>query len=430
VSSAQEPSANDSDGSNLQSAALNERIGKIEQLLVELKNAMPMSARKADDGDHSVDESMHTGSSMPNLAVDQSSIPDSTKRLLPTRCSLPPMGEGQALLTDYLRDFNSKVPLLAPGAIVSHMRDCYSGAAKGVASSWVLSYFVFGIAHRLRALDPFIRSDEIFKAEQYLDKCLNSFSNVLLEEPNERIVQCLLGIAIMLQDSPRSHRVSSFVSIALRMAQELGFNEAGLSRSNKKVASYLFWISFSMDANLSMCTLRPNTQKHAEILISLPPSDDHDWWSMRSISDDMRMIGSSGTNFFFLHCSLAIIQAQALEEVFSPKANLQPDQYAFALHTVTTKLAEWRRDNRMNLAEGLQSDELLHLAMIEASYFRTMYQFMASQQIGVINFRYDLFSHVALRSQRYSKGSAFVEDAQKLLCLLASPPIEILSMNR
>lgn len=417
------------DQPQLQTAALNQRIGKIEELLAELKNALPLSARKANDESRQVDKPMDSGPPNSDSRAEQSSRSEPMSDF-PTRCSLPPTEEGQALLTDYLRDFNSKVPLLAPEAIVSHMRDCYSGAANGVASSWVLSYATFGIAHQLRALSPSIRSDETFKAEQYLDKCLNSFSNVLLEEPNERIVQCLLGIAIMLQNSPKSHRVSSFVSIALRMAQELGYNEAGLSESNKKLSNHLFWIAFTMEANLSMSTLRPNTQKHAEIMISLPPSDDHDWWNMRSTDDDMRMNGSSETNFFFLHCSLAMIQAQALEEVFSPKANMQPAEYAFALHTVTTQLAEWRRSIRMDSAEGLQSQELLHLAMLEASYFHTMYQFMASQQIGVINFRYDLFSHVALKIQRYSQESTFVVDARRLLKLLSSPSIEILSMNR
>jgi hypothetical protein len=414
----------------LQTAALNQRIGKIEDLLVELKSALPLSARNANVHNRPTDQPVDSGPSNFDSPAGQ------TSRLgpmsdLPKRCSLPPMEEGQALLTDYLRDFNSRVPLLAPEAIVSHMRDCYSGSAKGVASSWTLTYLVLGIAHRLRALDPTVRSDETSKSEEYLDKCLNSFSNVLLEEPSERIVQCLLGIAIMLQDSPKSHRVSSFVSIGLRMAQELGYNEAGLSGSNEKVASYLFWIAFSMDANLSMCTLRPNTQKQAEILVSLPPrSDDHDWWDMRSNNDDIRTNESPQTNFFFLHCSLAMIQAQVLEAVFSPKVNLQPDQYAFALDTVITQLAEWHRDSRIDSAEGLQSSELLHLAMLEASYFRTMYQLVAAQQIGVVDFRYDLFSHVALRTQRHSQGSIVFEDARKLLSLLASPPLEILSLNR
>lgn len=419
-------STNGTDGSRLQTAALNERIGKIEKLLVELRSALPNSAGKANDGDPSVDEPPNHAS-MPDLVVDQSNL---MSQVPPKRCYLPPMEEGQALLTDYLRDFNSKVPLLDPKAIVSHMRDCYSGAAKSVASSWALTYFTFGIAHRLRALDPSVRSEETSKTEFYLDKCLTIFSNVLLEEPNERIVQCLLGIAIMLQDSPKSHRVASFVAIALRMTQEIGYNETGISGTNDRVASYLFWIAFSMDANLSMCALRPNTQKYAEIMANLPHAEDHDWWDMRSANDEKQMNGNPGTNFFFLNCSLAMIQAQALEEVFSPKANLQPVQYNSALHTVMAQLTAWRKSSPIDSAEGLRCPELLHLAMLEASYFRTMYQLAAAQQIGVVNFRFDLFSNVALRIQKYSQGSILFENARRLLGLLASPQIEILSLNR
>lgn len=419
--------AEGTDGPQLQTAVLNQRIRKIEELLVELKSALPLSARNASDENRSVGKPVDSGPSNYNPRADQS-LRSGLLSDLPKRCSLPPVEEGQALLTDYLREFNSKVPLLAPVAIVSHMRDCYSGAAKGVASSWILTYIVLGIAHRLRALDPTVRSNETSKTEEYLDKCLNNFSNVLLEEPNERIVQCLLGIAIMLQDSPKSHRLSSFVSIALRMAQELGYNEAGLSEG--KVASYIFWIAFSMDANLSMCTLTPNTYKHGEILMNLPHSNGHDWWSMRLENDVKLMNRPSGTNFFFLHCSLAIIQAQALEEVFSPRANLQPVQYSLALHTLITKLETWRSDSHIDPAEGLQSSELLHLAMLHASYFRTMYQLMAAQHIGVINFRYDLFSHIALRAQKYSQKSGLYEDARRLLNLLALPQVGILTLNR
>jgi len=428
--SARDLSGDSIDDSHLQTAALNDRIGKIERLLVELKGALPMSARSADDTHRPNDNQTAIQSTMSNAGSGQSSASGPSSGPLLTRCSLPPVEVGQALLTDYLRDYNSKVPLLAPEAIVSHMRDCYSGAAKGVASSWVLTYFVFGIAHRLRALDPAARFDECSKTEQYLDNCLNSFSNVLLEEPSERIVQCLLGIAIMLQDSPKSHRVSSFVSVALRMAQELGYNEAGISESSNRVASYLFWIAFSMDANLSMCALKPSTQKYADVMVSLPPANDHDWWNLRPRNDDSNTNGSLGTNFFFLHCSLATVQIEALEEVFSNKADVQPAQYILALQTVIAKLGTWRSNSRVVSAEGLPSSELLHLAMLEAAYFRTIYQLRAAQQIGLIKYRYDLFSQAALRTQRHHQSSTLFEDARRLLVLLASPSLEILSLNR
>lgn len=97
------------DQPQLQTAALNQRIGKIEELLAELKNALPLSARKANDESRQVDKPVYSGPPNSDSRAEQSSRSNPMSDF-PTRCSLPPMEEGQALLTDYLRDFNSKVP--------------------------------------------------------------------------------------------------------------------------------------------------------------------------------------------------------------------------------------------------------------------------------------------------------------------------------
>jgi hypothetical protein len=60
-----------------------------------------------------------------------------------------------------------------------------------------------------------------------------------------------------------------------------------------------------------------------------------------------------------------------------------------------------------------------------------MYQFLAAQQIGVVGFRYDLFSHAVFQLLKHSQPARkLYEDARKLLDLLASPPMGILSLNR
>lgn len=314
------------------------------------------------------------------------------------------------------------------------MRDCYSGVAKGVASSWILTYLVFGIAHQLRALSSVATHNDTLKAEYYLDKCLDSFTRVLLEEPNEKLVQCLLGVAIMLQHSAKSHRVASFISIAMRMAQELGYNEAHipgtLDPTQGKVESYLFWISFFMDADLSIYALKPSTHKPTDITIRLPNAHDGHWWPKYPESSFNTTIDPSGINIFFLHSSLAIIQAQALEHVFSVKANLQPAQHIIAVQSITAKLAAWRWNSGLNAVTGLQGSDLLHLAMLEASYFRTVYQLKASQQIGRFTHRQDMFSHIALRSQRHHHQSVVYEDACRLLSLLASLPADVACLSR
>jgi hypothetical protein len=414
--------------------ALGRRIERVEGLLSGLKGALPASIQ-ANDEEQDFDGAMNDRSPVNTSTANQTSTVDTSGN--PgggNHCFLPPVDEGHALLTEYLRDFNSKVPLLDPEAIYTHMQACYSGSAEGVASSWILTYLVFGIAHQLRALSPVATHNDTPKAEYYLDKCLDSFTRVLLEEPNEKLVQCLLGVAIMLQHSAKSHRVASFISIAMRMAQELGYNEAHISANydptQGKVESYLFWICFFMDADLSMYALKPSTHKRTDITIGLPNAYNGDWWSVHPESSFNATIDPSGINIFFLHSSLAIIQAQALEQVFSVKANSQPTQQSIAVQSITAKLAAWRWNSGLNAVTSLQGSDLLHLTMLEASYFRTLYQMEASQQIGRFTYRQDMFSHIALRSQRHHQRSVVYGDACRLLSLLASLPADVACLSR
>jgi hypothetical protein len=426
-----------SDRSEVQIDTLGRRIERVEVLLTGLKSALPASTT-AHGEDQQSGGPLRGASSVNDITanristVDTSGNPDGE-----SHCFLPPVDEGHALLTEYLRDFNSKVPLLNPEAIWTHMRDCYSGVANGVASSWILTYLVFGIAHRLRALGPVATHNDTPKAEFYLDRCLDSFAKVLLEEPNEKLVQCLLGVAIMLQHSAKSHRVASFISVAMRMAQELGYNETHISGfqdpAQARVKTYLFWISFFMDADLSMYALKPSTHKHNDITIGLPNALDGDWWSRDPESPESYFdstSGPSGINIFFLHSSLAIIQAKALEQVFSVSANFDPTQQSMAIQSMTAELAIWRWNSGLIAVTGLQGSDVMHLVMLEASYFRTLYQLEASQQIGCFTYRQDMFSHIALRSQRHSQQSGIFEDACRLLSLLASLPAEIACLSR
>ena len=404
-------------------------------MLSGLESALPVGTHVTNAEEQYFGEPIDDTMPVDTTTVHHLSTADSSEKSGgETHCFLPPLDEGHALLTEYLRDFNSKVPLLEPEAIYSHVRDCYSGSAKGVASSWILTYTVFGIAHQLRALTPVATRSDTVGAGYYLDKCLDSFSRVLLEEPNERLVQCLLGVAIMLQHSGNSHRVASFISIAVRMSQELGYNEAQISAnhdpSQGRVENYLFWISFFMDADLSMYALKPSTHKHTDITTGLPNAHDGDWWSTYRESSFDGTNGPPGINIFFLHSSLAIIQAQALEQVFSVKANLQPTQQIIAVQSITARLATWRWDSGLDAVTGLQGSDQLHLALLEASYFRTVYQLEASRQIGRFTYRKDMFSHVALRSQRYGQQSKVYEDACRLLSLLASLPAGSACLSR
>jgi hypothetical protein len=339
------------------------------------------------------------------------------------KCYIPPPDEGSSLLNEYLHDFNSRIPLFHPEAIYSYVRDCYSGVADRTPLCWVLTYIALGIAYRLRAVSLFAVADDTTNADFYLNKCLAVLPDLLLQEPTLQLVQALLGVATLLQTSDRSRKAPLFISTAMRMAQDLGYNEAGQDRNEGRSRDnqefYVFWMAFYMDTAMSLRAIRPNTQKLVDISAPLPNPISSDSWA--SISPDNFSVGGE-VNIFALHASLALIQAEALEELFSIKARqCSPTLTATAFESTISKLDIWRRTNPLadanapTMLKSMYRSDVVHSITLEASYFETLYQLHAANALGAFTHRLDVFSPVGLRSAAGLISFEIYSNAHRLL---------------
>lgn len=342
-------------------------------------------------------------------------------------CFLPPPDEGSSLLNQYLHDFNSKIPLFHPETIYTHVRDCYSGAADKSPLSWVLAYIALGIGHRMRAMSLFAAPDDTSNAEWYLNKCLSVLPDLLLQEPSLPLVQALLGVSVLLQSSVRSRRAALFVSTATHMAQDLAYNEAAPDQDEgsprDKQELYVFWVAFFMDTAMSLHAIRPNTQRLADISAPLPSASSSDWW-VSSTSDDDTV--DCKVNIFALHASLALIQAEALEELFSVKARQHSASLtASTFKSIISKLEIWRRMNALadtdapSMRNSMYQSDMAHSIILEASYFATLYQLHAANALGAFTRRLDVFSPSELTAAAGLICFDIYADAQHLLTFAA-----------
>ncbi|KAF2096270.1 hypothetical protein NA57DRAFT_59327 [Rhizodiscina lignyota] len=345
-------------------------------------------------------------------------------------CYLPPPDEGSALLNEYLADFNSKIPLFHPEAIYTDVRNCYSGAADKTPLSWVLTYTTLGIAHRLRAMGLFAALDDTANADWYLNRCLAVLPDLLLEQPSLPLVQALLGVSVLLQSSHRSRRAALFVSTAMHMAQVLGYNEAEAdldkASSEHRQGLYVFWIAFFMDTAMGLRTTRPNAPKLADISVPPPRASSSDWWTSNSSVDDT---AEWKLNVFALHASLALIQAEASEELFSVKArHRSADLTAIVFKSIISKLEIWRQTNPLaetdatSMLHSMYQSDAVHLIILEASYFETLYQIHAASVLGAFTRRLDVFLPNELRSAAGRICFGIYVDAQRLLTLAGLVP--------
>lgn len=181
----------------------------------------------------------------------------------------------------------------------------------------------------------------------------------------------------------------------------------------------MFWIAFFMDTAMNLRAIRPNTQKLVDISAPLPSLSSSDAWT--SISSGNYSVDRE-VNVFALHASLALIQADALEELFSVKARqCSPTLTATAFESIISKLDIWRRTNPLadanapSMLKSMYRSDVVHSITLEASYFETLYQLHAANALGAFTYRLDVFSPTGLRSAAGLISLDIYADAHRLL---------------
>ncbi|KAK3109475.1 hypothetical protein LTR53_017242 [Teratosphaeriaceae sp. CCFEE 6253] len=347
------------------------------------------------------------------------------------KCYLPPVDEGYALLMEYLHDFNSKIPLIAPQHIYQHMRNCYSstGASPAFRLSWMLTYPILGIAHRLRAMSLFDGPDDMAQADWYLDQALIKLPHLLMQEPSLEMVQALLAVSVLLQTSARSRRAALFVSNAMHMLQDLGYHNGQTLNPDPlrgKEKQYVFWLAFIMNTDMSLVAMRQSAQSLAETGVPLLSAGDVNWWAETQAVPNA---AQGSVNVFALSADLAVIQAEALEGLFSVQSRHLPEEVLTSTYmNVINKLHAWRRKSAVfdgsveELYKVVYRSDVVHLIVLEGAYFRTLYQIHTASALGGLGGQADVFTDDALRAMASLETVSCFKDAKRLLKLSALIP--------
>jgi hypothetical protein len=364
----------------------------------------------------------HSGTTIKNLPWSQ--FPPRLVNCTRGNCYLPPADEGYTLVSEYLHDFNSIMPLFHPETIYKYVRACYSGETdERQRLYWVLAYVTLGIGHRLRAMSIFASPEDTSNGDFYLNKCLDVLPDLLLREPSLELVQALLGVSVLLQTSYRSRRAALFVTTAMHMAQDLGYNEAAAAHEqesqDKKQGFYVFWIAFVMDTGMSLRAHRPTTQRVADIGLSLPNAHCSDWWALNTFDNHAT---AWKVNLLTLHARLALIQAECYDELFSVGARQRPANLtAGVFDNLATKLETWKRGNPLadinssNMLASMYQSDIVHSVILEASFFETQYRLHAANALGGFTQRLDVFSPSNLKVAGKMICRELTGDAQRLL---------------
>lgn len=325
-------------------------------------------------------------------------------------------------------DFNRAYPLYRPHVIVDHLRICYAGESDGTAVSWVSAYVVFGLAYMLRGMSATAMKQDNELARYYLARNYISLNRLLLSEPSLGLVQCLIGVALLVQSTPCGRNVPDghFLSTSLRVAQSLAYHDDGtdmctLGRDIEQERR-VFWLGFINDTNTSMVSNAPTTQRREDIVAPKPDENPSD-----SLGAVIAAEGHWKVNIFSLRVNLALLQAEAIEQVLSVWArNKAPLDVDAAATIVLARLQVFHSHEIFELSpaqlfELLYRSDIVHTVSLEASYFATIYRlhaFLALDNNPRINpFAIETLRRIATMTEHKSYA-----EAKRLLNLLPIAP--------
>lgn len=298
------------------------------------------------------------------------------------KCSMPPLEGGLFLLQEFLVDFNTAVPVFDASTITTLFHDCYSGRAQGVAIDWVAIKVVLTIAHRLRAMSPLGVPQDMENADIYFQEALAEVPRLLMLRPTLLLAECLLGLAVIISTSPRPSPAERFVTLALRVVQDLHVNDPqrinAIDLDDLLQQQRVFWIAYFMDADMSLRAGRLPTLSPKLINVELPGNDLPNAVGTISAAE-----GEFKVNAFRLHVELALLQAEFMEQLLLPRASKNPEGLEDAeLRSIAARLEEWRRNwlfelSAKNLRDLLHRSDLVHVIILESAYFSTAYALCA-----------------------------------------------------
>ncbi|KIY03078.1 uncharacterized protein Z520_01545 [Fonsecaea multimorphosa CBS 102226] len=350
------------------------------------------------------------------------------------KCSLPPVQGGLFLLQEFLVDFNAALPLFDPAVITSLFQDCYNGRANGKPIEWVALKVVLGIAHRLRAMSPLGVPQDTENAEIYLQESLDTVPELLVLRPSLLLAQCFVGLAVVISTSSRPYPAQMFVSLALRVVQDLRVNDPErvepINPAERVQQQRVFWLAYFMEVDMSLRAGRLPHLPPRLINVELPRDGEPD-----GVGEITAAGGEFKVNIFRLHVELALLQAEFGEQLSLPRPAQKSDGAGnVELRAINSRLEEWRRNwifelDAEHLRASLHRSDLVHVVVLESTYFSTVYAFWADI-LPAPRTSHNAFSAQGLiEGMSKQKAQILHKDARRFIDLLRLIPGDDIASN-
>jgi hypothetical protein len=261
--------------------------------------------------------------------------------------SLPPYQEMVAILEDFLRNFNSVVPLFHGQTVRILVRDFFhSPPGRQSPVAFAAIHVILGLSHR----HTVTRRGPAGQAADHLRTAQSVVTEVILGETHLLNIQVLLAMVILLRGSRDQQTPLILVASAMRLAHKLGLHDRAASQlwdpASAAERSNVFWIAYILDKDISMAMKQPAVQLDDDIDLDLPSENMLEDNTGALISSPGAIVTTDGLlrlDYFRARIQLATIEGGVYDYLYSTRAQKRnAAERAHALDSVARALEAWK----------------------------------------------------------------------------------------
>lgn len=310
---------------------------------------------------------------------------DGAKFLLRLPVVLPPAPQAWALLQEYLVDFNKAVPLFDEERLVNLYGSAFSDTPGVECVELKGIYSTLAIAYRLRAMSPLASDADDHNARSFVEQTSVALPRILVAKPSLPSAQYLTAMAVVMHGTHDPQGTRSLLAAALRMLLDLSPRSI---EYDEQQACRVFWIASNMDIDLAMRigSWSSTTLAANQIYNTLPHTDNI----------GVLPLDNASFPFFRHRVELTRIQNRFFQYVSMRHGvqinSLNSQELPVPLQAIIADISAWRRSDAVFRAspedcrQRMHRSDLVHLMILEAAYFNTLFLLQGAQyRVGPFN---------------------------------------------
>ncbi|KAL6810243.1 fungal-specific transcription factor domain-containing protein [Trichoderma sp. SZMC 28015] len=270
---------------------------------------------------------------------------------------LLPQETERYLLQQTAEDLFREIPLFKPQWVLGRLEQPDALNCRHHVSWWATMNVLISMAIRLKSVNSSFRETSVF-AWSFFKNAYAVFPEILLQGNDLSAVQAFLAMAMFMMTSADTRTTLFFLSLAVRASQTAGLHREtnptiSSGSATDEMRRYVFWISYTLDMELSSICGLPPLQADEDAQTELPTLN------VSSGQGCMNGIGELNDSVVFrLRVQLTVINSRIRKSLYLTKSRHQsPSQLLIISKELDRVLEHWHSTIPIHLQPGFNEEK-------------------------------------------------------------------------